>query len=216
MQRGDLGAHRHAQFGVEVRQRLVEQEDARLAHDGAADRDALALAAGELRRPALEQRVEPQQAAPRCGPCRRSPRAACRCSRGRTPCSGTPSCAGTARTTGTPSPGPRSAADTSFTRTPSISTSPLVTFSRPQMRRSSVDLPQPDGPTKTTNSPSATARSTPWMTRVASNVLGHLPQVQGRHAHFTPAEAMPWVMYFCRNAKTSVTGSSVITVMASR
>ena len=60
MQRGDLGAHLHAQLGVEIRQRLVEQEDRRLADDRASDRDALALAAGELRRPPLEQRVEPQ------------------------------------------------------------------------------------------------------------------------------------------------------------
>ncbi len=43
------------QFGVEIAERLVEQEKLRLAHDGAADRDALALAAGKLARLALEQ-----------------------------------------------------------------------------------------------------------------------------------------------------------------
>ena len=52
----DLGAHVHAQLGVEVRQRLVEQERAGLAHDGAADRDALALAAGQLPGLARQQR----------------------------------------------------------------------------------------------------------------------------------------------------------------
>src|SRR5690349_6052147 len=36
--------------------------------------------------------------------------------------------------------------------------------SSPQIIRSKVDLPQPDGPTKTTNSPCSTARSIPWMT----------------------------------------------------
>jgi len=41
----DLSAHRHAQLGVEVGQRLIEQEDFRIAHDRAAHRDALALAA---------------------------------------------------------------------------------------------------------------------------------------------------------------------------
>ena len=51
----DLGAHLHAQLGVEVRQRLVEQEHFRIAHDGAAHRDALALAAGERLRLAVEQ-----------------------------------------------------------------------------------------------------------------------------------------------------------------
>ena len=48
-------AHLHAQLGVEVGERLVEQERRRLAHDGAAHGDALALAAGELARLALEQ-----------------------------------------------------------------------------------------------------------------------------------------------------------------
>jgi hypothetical protein len=33
--------------------------------------------------------------------------------------------------------------------------------------RSKVDLPQPDGPTSTTNSPSRIEMSTPWMTLVA-------------------------------------------------
>ena len=45
----DLDAHLHAQLRVEVRQRLVEQEHRGLAHDRAAHRDALALAARELR-----------------------------------------------------------------------------------------------------------------------------------------------------------------------
>ena len=51
----DLGPHLHAQLGVEVGQRLVEQEDLGIAHDGAAHRDALALAARELLRLAVEQ-----------------------------------------------------------------------------------------------------------------------------------------------------------------
>ena len=56
----DLAAHLVAQLGVEVGERLVEQEDARIAHDGAPDGDALALAAGELARIALEQRHDAQ------------------------------------------------------------------------------------------------------------------------------------------------------------
>ena len=51
----DLAAHLVAQLGVEVGERLVEQEQAGVAHDRAADRDALALAARELARQALEQ-----------------------------------------------------------------------------------------------------------------------------------------------------------------
>ena len=45
---------------VEVGQRLVEQEDLRLAHQRAAHRDALALAAGELARLAVEQMIDLQ------------------------------------------------------------------------------------------------------------------------------------------------------------
>ena len=51
----DLGAHLHAQLGVEVRQRLVEQEHLRVADDGPAHGHALALAARELARVAVEQ-----------------------------------------------------------------------------------------------------------------------------------------------------------------
>ena len=42
--------------------------------------------------------------------------------------------------------------------------SPALVASSPAIIRSSVDLPQPEGPTNTQNSPSATARSTPWIT----------------------------------------------------
>ena len=61
MQVADLGAHGHAQLGIQVGQRLVEQEQLGLAHDGAADGHALALAARELCGLALQQLVQPQQ-----------------------------------------------------------------------------------------------------------------------------------------------------------
>ena len=57
----ELGAQRLAQLGVERRQRLVHQEDARLAHDGAADRDALHLAAGQPVGLAIEQMLDAQR-----------------------------------------------------------------------------------------------------------------------------------------------------------
>ncbi len=50
----DLEAHLDAQLGVEVGQRLVEQEHAGLADDRPAHRHPLALAAGELPGAALE------------------------------------------------------------------------------------------------------------------------------------------------------------------
>ena len=47
----------------------------------------------------------------------------------------------------------------SFTTVPSIATVPAVISSSPAIIRSSVDLPQPDGPTSTMNSPSSIERS---------------------------------------------------------
>ena len=41
----DLGAHLHAQMGIQIGQWLVEQEHGWIAHDSAAEGDALALAA---------------------------------------------------------------------------------------------------------------------------------------------------------------------------
>ena len=43
---------------------------------------------------------------------------------------------------------------------------PSVTSSSPAIMRSSVDLPQPDGPTSTSSSPSAISRSTASTARV--------------------------------------------------
>jgi len=63
MQLLDLRAHLDAQLGVEVRERLVEQERDRLADQRPAHRDPLALAAGELDGLAAEQVAELQQVA---------------------------------------------------------------------------------------------------------------------------------------------------------
>ena len=63
---GDLDAHRDAEFGIEVGERLVEQEDLGRAHDGAPDGDALALATGELGGLALEQLLHLERARSGC------------------------------------------------------------------------------------------------------------------------------------------------------
>ena len=47
---------------------------------------------------------------------------------------------------------------TSLTTSPSIAISPAVIVSSPAVIRSAVVLPQPEGPTKTMNSPSPTSR----------------------------------------------------------
>ena len=51
-----------AQLRVQVRERLVHEEGGRLADDGAAHRDSLALAAGEGARLALQELLEPEHA----------------------------------------------------------------------------------------------------------------------------------------------------------
>ena len=50
---------------------------------------------------------------------------------------------------------PRSGGSASLTSTPSIRIRPELIDSNPAMMRSKVDLPQPDGPTNTQNSPSS-------------------------------------------------------------
>ena len=55
MELRDLEARRGAQGGVEVRQRLVEEKDLGIAHDRPAERDALALPAGERMRAPVDE-----------------------------------------------------------------------------------------------------------------------------------------------------------------
>ena len=60
----------------------------------------------------------------------------------------------------------RSFESTSFTVRPSMAMVPPLISSSPASIRSSVDLPQPDGPTSTMNSPSRMSKLTPWITFV--------------------------------------------------
>ena len=67
MQLRERGAHPDAELRVEVRQRLVHQEGLRLADDRPAHRDALPLAARELRGLAVEEILRARAARrPRC------------------------------------------------------------------------------------------------------------------------------------------------------
>ena len=50
-----------AKLGIERAERLVHQKSLRPAHDGAAERDALPVAAGKPPTPAVEQMLDPQQ-----------------------------------------------------------------------------------------------------------------------------------------------------------
>ena len=64
MQTRDLRARRSPQLRIEIRQRLVEQEHLRMTHERAAERDALALAAGELPRQSIHELRQLQRLAP--------------------------------------------------------------------------------------------------------------------------------------------------------
>ncbi len=58
---------------------------------------------------------------------------------------------------------------TLFTTRPPMAISPPPISSSPAIMRSRVDLPQPDGPTSTQNSPSAISTSMPCSTLVLPN-----------------------------------------------
>src|ERR1700716_4013133 len=66
---------------------------------------------------------------------------------------------------------PRFAGGTSTTLRPSIRICPPVTSSSPAIRRNSVVLPQPDGPTKTTKEPFSISRLASLMMLTGPNDL---------------------------------------------
>src|SRR3954452_18355907 len=66
---------------------------------------------------------------------------------------------------------PRPEGGVSETFLPSIEISPEVKSSRPAIRRSNVDLPQPEGPTKTMNSPFLMSRLAPGMMTTSPKAL---------------------------------------------
>src|SRR5689334_14782806 len=71
----------------------------------------------------------------------------------------------------------RSFGGTSLTTSPSTAISPPVISSRPAIMRKVVDLPQPDGPTSTTNSLSAMSRSMALTASTSSYILTTLRSV---------------------------------------
>ena len=129
---------RHAQLGVEVRQRLVEQQHARSRRQRARQRHPLALAAGELAGPAVEQPLEAERVR-RLAHARGDRALASRAPAARTRCCARRSGAGTARSSGRPSPRRARRARRRVWSSPPISTRPvsglLEAGDRPQQRR---------------------------------------------------------------------------------
>src|SRR5258706_14627159 len=66
---------------------------------------------------------------------------------------------------------PRRAGGRDVTSVSPISTRPALTSSRPAIRRSVVDLPQPDGPSSTTKRPAAASKLTSSTARAVSHAL---------------------------------------------
>ena len=162
----------HAQLGVEVAERLVHQEDARVAHHGAGRarragagrrRAAPACASSKVsisQRSAARRDIAPRSAGGGAGagmqaadqrqalPDRRSRRMQQR----QGDVLGHRHVAGRARRTGTPSP--RRARLAAGRRPRAVDRDrAVVGCSSPAMMRSRVDLPQPEGPSRVTNSP---------------------------------------------------------------
>ena len=102
LQRQNLPSHIGAQLGVQIRQRLIHQADRRLGDDGAAERDTLLLAAGQLSRLAMQQRSDAEDVHGAGEAASRVPAAERAWPSVRTRCSRRLSDAGTARRTGTP------------------------------------------------------------------------------------------------------------------
>ena len=94
-------------------------------------------------------------------------------------------------------PMPRSLGSSQVTFLPLMKIWPSETSSRPAMQLSKVDLPQPDGPSRTMNSPSATSRlsvcSTDDRAEIQRQVLDRNAGTVLRHRHhpFTAPAAMP-------------------------
>src|SRR5437667_11455764 len=87
------------------------------------------------------------------------------------------------------------------TRSP-IEMVPEVMFSRPASIRSRVDLPQPEGPTSTTNSPSSIGTVTPCRTSKAPNDF-RTSRIWTDDIHFPP-QNFPAVYDECRDRSVLV------------
>ena len=142
----DLGAGVDPQRRVEVGERLVHQEDGRIAHHGAADRHALALAAAELRRPAIEQRPEVQHLGRRCRPAAGWSPASSVCWRRPKLMLSRTRHVRVERIVLEHHGDVALGGSSSVTSRPSKTMAPALSCSRPAMQASAVLLPQPDGP----------------------------------------------------------------------
>ena len=86
----------------------------------------------------------------------------------------------------------RSFGATELTSVPSMRISPSLTLSRPAIMASSVDLPQPDGPTRAMNSPVCSLEIDSLEDLDRAEALGEPRDGQRRHGRARHLMA-PWV-----------------------
>ena len=156
-----LDLHFLAQLGVEVGQRLVEQQDRGWMASARASATRCCWPPDMLpgkRSAKVAEADQRQRFAPRAGRARPWRRPA---SPGRRRHSRRPSCAETARSSGTRCPGRAGPASTPSRSRPSSIIAPDVGSLKPAIICSVVVLPQPDGPSSETNSPSSTPSDRP-------------------------------------------------------
>src|ERR1019366_9145298 len=93
------------------------------------------------------------------------------------------------------------------TRSP-MRISPLVIASSPATMRSSVDLPQPEGPTMTTNSPSAMSADTPLMISKSPKLFLTLRSSSFAMLDYFSVSTSPLTNQRCITSTTSAGGAS--------
>ena len=155
-----------ARDGIELRGRLVEQHEPRAAGERRAERHALELAARELVRRAVEQRRDAERERRLLHPARdrggRQPAVLEREGELAATVPMTTCVSGSWNSvpaTAASAPGPCSRVSSPPTSSRPANSPPWKCGTSPQAARSSVDLPEPLAPARTTNSPGAIARS---------------------------------------------------------
>jgi len=110
----------------------------------------------------------------------------------------------------------RSRGVTAFTTRSPIEIEPSLGFSKPATSRSAVVLPQPDGPTRIRNSPSAISsdRSSSATTSSEKRFVTWSSLTSAIAYPLSPVVAIPRTKYRCATKKSTRTGIMLITFAA--
>ena len=185
LQLADQVEHRALDRDVERGGDLVGDEHLRAAGERPGEGDALPLPAGELRRVRVAARAGSRwtSSSSRATSARALGAAPSRAAAPRR-CSRRSSSAGRARSTGPGRPSAAGAAGrVSGPARRRAGSGPQLTGASPTAARASVDLPDPDSPTRPTTSPAGTVRLTPSTAVVASPAVADGDVVEAQLAH---------------------------------